>query len=217
MATAPPPAPSLPPLPAGRRLASAVRSFPPCCGRQQGNAAQPPRRPAPVPSAANDPPPRNPYARAATKPSSPPAAARLPGAKGHDRGEADGPMAGTRAPAAAEVVTRRLSAVRRYPPGCGRVVAAPKPEAPVAVAREEDAGAIDLLAAVCDVEAEALAADRKADGSDGEGKGGGDGDGALAGCGSPGPPRDMAEIALVPWAQYGQRSQQRRKSFEGGL
>lgn len=126
-------------------------------------------------------------------------------------------MAGTRAPAAAEVVTRRLSAVRRYPPGCGRRVAAPKPEAPVAVMREEEAGAIDLLAAVCDVEAEALAADRKAVGSDGEGKSGGDGDSALEGCGSPGPPRDMAEITLVPWAQHGQRSQQRRKSFEGGL
>ncbi|KAE8776951.1 hypothetical protein D1007_50313 [Hordeum vulgare] len=225
MATAPPPPP---PLPAGRRLASAVRRFPPGCGRQQGNAAQPPRRPSPVPSAASIGPPPNPYAPAAAKPSPTPAAARLPGTGGHDRGGADGPTAGIRAPAVAEVVTRRLSAVRRYPPGCGRRVAVPQPEAPLAAVPEDDAGAIDLLAAVCDFEAEALAAYRKGvpcagdggeadDGSEGKGKGGGDSVGALAGCGNPGPPQDMAGIALVPWAQHGQRSQQRRKSFEGGL
>ena len=132
-------------------------------------------------------------------------------------------MSGTIAPAAAAEVVRRLSAVRRYPPGCGRGVAVPRPEALV-VAREGYCGAIDLLAAVCDVETQAIDGDQEVvpsastvdvDNGDANSDGGGeDGGGTLEGSGG------GAWIAngtipapLVPWAQHGQRSQQRRKTF----
>uniref|UniRef100_A0ACD5ZP37 Uncharacterized protein n=1 Tax=Avena sativa TaxID=4498 RepID=A0ACD5ZP37_AVESA len=224
MATVPPPPPpSLHPLLAVRRRASAVRRFPLGCGRQHSNAAPPSRRPVPTPYSANGGPPPNPSARAAAKTSSTPAADRFPGTEGHDRGGSGAPIAGTKAPAAAEVVVRRRWAVRRYPPGCGRGVPVPKPETSV-VARDGEGGSIEVLAAACDVEAQATAADQEVvpsastldngdANSDGAGKSGGDGGGALEGCGSPGPPCTETAIMLAPWSQHGQMSQQLRKTF----
>lgn len=90
--------------PADRRVASAVRRFPPGCGRPRNAAAQKPLRPHP--SSATKPPLPNPSARAAATTTTP-----LPG--------------GT--VPAAEVTVRRASALRRYPPGCGRGVSVPKP------------------------------------------------------------------------------------------
>ncbi|CAM0912752.1 unnamed protein product [Alopecurus aequalis] len=221
MATAPP---ALPPLPAVRRGASAIRRFPPGCGRKHRDAAQPPLRLVPVSFAANDGPPPNPTARAAAKTSSAPAA-RLPGTEGHNRGRENGPMSRTKDPAAAEVVVHRLSAVRRYPPGCGRGFAVPKPEAS-AVACEGEGGAIELLAEVCDVEAQAIDGDQEVvpsastldngeANSDGVGcTMGEDGGSALEGCGGgPSIANGTIPAPLVPWAQHGQRSQQRRKTF----
>jgi hypothetical protein len=224
MATAPH-APT--PLHAARRRASAVRRFPPGCGRQHSNAAPPPRRAVPAPYSANGDPPPKPSA----KTSSTPAAARFPENEAHDRGGPHEPVTGTKDPADAEVVVRRLSAVRRYPPGCGRGLAVPKPEGSAVTSDGEAGGAMELLAAVCDVETKAAdgdqellpsasAVDNGDASSDGAGKSGGDGGGgALEGCGSPGPPTPPCTMAgitlapLLPWAQHGQRSLQRRRTF----
>jgi hypothetical protein len=96
------------------------------------------------------------------------------------------------------------------------------------VGREGDAGEIHPLAAACNVEAQAVDGEQEvvpsattldngeASSSDGAGKSGGDGGGVPEGCGSPGPPCAVTAIVLaplVPWAQHGQRSQQRRKTF----
>jgi hypothetical protein len=107
----------------------------------------------------------------------------------------------------------------------------PKPEDSAVTRAGEAGGAMELLAAVCDVETKAADGDQElvpsASGtdnrdanSDGWGKSGGDGGGgAPEGCGSPGPPTPPCTMAgitlvpLVPWAQHGQRSLQRRRTF----
>ncbi|KQK19873.1 hypothetical protein BRADI_1g50980v3 [Brachypodium distachyon] len=196
-----------PPLPAALRRASAVRRFPPGCGRQPSNASQPPHRL--VRFAADD--------GAPPTPSASWRAARFPGTQGHGRGWGDGSMDGIDALAAAEVIARRASAVRRYPPGCGRSVAAPKPEPLVAMEGEKsEGGAIELLAAVCDVEAKAIAGAQKVAlcGSTALEGGESGSNGGVESGGRGGEPLLVAELAsspLLPWAQRGRRSQQRRR------
>nr|CAB3466996.1 unnamed protein product [Digitaria exilis] len=135
--------PSVAVVPADRR-ASAIRRFPPGCGRRRRHNAAATRLPHadPLPitssssssaAAAAKPPLPNPsIARAAHK-AAPPrprradSAAAASGAEGNRRGV----ESGRKAPAAAAVNVRSVSAVRRYPPGCGRGDAVSKRKAPV--------------------------------------------------------------------------------------
>ncbi|RLN11561.1 hypothetical protein C2845_PM09G03120 [Panicum miliaceum] len=209
-------------LPADRRP-SAFRRFPPGCGRRTNAAARlPPRYPLPATAAAaasNKPPLPNPsLARAANKTAPPQPRRTLPaaaasGAAGPCRGVGSGRKA------AAALTARRVSAVRRYPPGCGRGVAAPKPPASVGEGQGE-AGAGKTTAVVCDgyamarpcdleVALLASALDHAEFNSNGEmqNEGGGDA-GAREGVGGkPWVVTGLMAVPFLPWAQYGRRSQ----------
>uniref|UniRef100_A0A0D9YV67 Uncharacterized protein n=1 Tax=Oryza glumipatula TaxID=40148 RepID=A0A0D9YV67_9ORYZ len=121
--------------------------------------------------------------------------------EGPDRGEGNGLVAGIEVPAAIEVVlVRRASAVRRYPPGCGRAAAASKPSKAQSASRNG--------------EAESIAGDQKVEvnaGSNGWMNGGGDAGGAREEFG--GRPWDLTGLMLppfLPWAQHGRRSQRQK-------
>uniref|UniRef100_A0A0E0L7V0 Uncharacterized protein n=1 Tax=Oryza punctata TaxID=4537 RepID=A0A0E0L7V0_ORYPU len=191
-------------LAAGHR-ASAVRRFPPGCGRDH-RAAHPPEQPSPSTTTTNllRPPP-NASVRAATKS---PKLARQPllavASPGPDRGEGNGLVAGIEVPAAAEVVlVRRPSAVRRYPPECGRGVAVSKPSKEQAALRNGEAKTI------------AVDGDQRVEvdaGSNGWVNCGGDGGGVRQEEGG-GRPWDLTGLMLppfLPWAQRGRRSQRQK-------
>lgn len=190
-------------LAAGHR-ASAVRRYPPGCGRDH-RAAHPPGQPGPSTTATNllRPPP-NASARAATKS---PKLARQPllavATEGPDHGEGNGLVAGIEVPAATTevVLVRRASAVRRYPPGCGRGAAASKPSKAQSAPRNG--------------EAESIAGDQKVEmdaGSNGWMDCGGDAGGVRQEEGG-GRPWDLTGLTLPPflsWAQHGRRSQRQK-------
>jgi hypothetical protein len=148
--------------PTHRRAASAVRHFPPGCGRP-GNAAagKPPR---PLPPSTTKPPLLVPTLRSATTTAAPaprrmvPAAASS-GTAGTNNGAENGREAST------AVTVRRASAMRTYPPGCGRGLPVPVPVAvamppALVVEGEDEAGASKQLAELC-IEAKAKVCDRE--------------------------------------------------------
>ncbi|OEL34344.1 hypothetical protein BAE44_0004636 [Dichanthelium oligosanthes] len=215
-------------LPADRR-ASAFRRFPRGCGRHHNAATGLPSRyplpPTAAAATATKPPLPNPSpARAANKtaPSQPkrtrPAAAPS-GAEGSSRGVGNGRKA------AAAVTARRVSAVRRYPPGCGRGVAVSKPPPSMG-----EAGAGKPTAAVGNGEAMARACGREVMlrasaldhakfnsnalddaefNSNGGMKNGGGGDAVAQeeGGGKPWVVTGPMAVPFLPWAQHGKRSQ----------
>ncbi|XP_039845447.1 immediate early response gene 5 protein-like [Panicum virgatum] len=227
--------------PADRR-ASAFRRFPPGCGRRTNAAARlPPRHPlqATAAAAASEPPLPNPsLARAANRTAPPapqpkrarPAAASSSGAAG------PGPGVGSGGEAAAAVTTaRRVSAVRRYPPGCGRDVAAPKPKPPASARRvsavrrfppgcgrgvaapeppasvgegKGEAGAGETTAVQCDSYATARPCDPEEFSSNGvvQNEGGGDAGAQEGADGKPWAVTGLMAVPFLPSAQYGSRS-----------
>ncbi|TVU12604.1 hypothetical protein EJB05_46255, partial [Eragrostis curvula] len=215
-------------LPYDRRVASAVRRFPPGCGRPRNAAAQKPPRPLP-PSTTKLPLP-NPSARAATGAAAPPPRRTIPAAAASGTVETDR-GAGNEGEATPAVTVRRVAAVRRYPPGCGRGVAVAKLPALVG---EGEAGASESsvlvgvgeavaskpLAEVC-IEAKGKACDREAalcecaigdsefnfDGGMENGIGGGDAGAQEEGSGKHWVATALMEEPLIPWAQHGRRSQ----------
>ncbi|KAG2609397.1 hypothetical protein PVAP13_4KG034200 [Panicum virgatum] len=198
--------------PADRR-ASAFRRFPPGCGRRTNAAARlPPRHPlqATAAAAASEPPLPNPsLARAANRTAPPapqpkrarPAAASSSGAAG------PGPGVGSGGEAAAAVTTRRVSAVRRFPPGCGRGVAAPEPPASVGEGKGE-AGAGETTAVQCDSYATARPCDPEEFSSNGvvQNEGGGDAGAQEGADGKPWAVTGLMAVPFLPSAQYGSRS-----------
>ncbi|PUZ62216.1 hypothetical protein GQ55_4G338900 [Panicum hallii var. hallii] len=204
-------------LPADRH-ASAFRRFPPGCGRHTNAAARlPPRYPLKA-TAASEPPLPNPSpARAADKTAPPQPRRTLPAASSSG---AAGPVRGVGSgrKAAAAVTARRVSAVRRYPPGCGRGVAAPKPPASMGEGQGE-ASAGKTAAVVCDGYAKARPGDLEVAlrvsalddaefNSNGgmQNEGGGDA-GAQEGVGGkPWVVTGLMAVPFLPWAQYGRRS-----------
>ncbi|KAL6606625.1 hypothetical protein ACP70R_042278 [Stipagrostis hirtigluma subsp. patula] len=203
---------------ADRRRASAVRRFPPGCGRHHNAAAGRPR--VALPSSTADLPLLNSSARAAAKTASPTPRRTLPsatssGTERPDRSVGNGRNAA--AAAAAAVAARRVSAVRRYPTGCGRGVAVSKP---LALAGEGGAGATKPTAVVCNGEAKARACDKEAvlldraldhgeSDSNGGVKNGGGGDAGAReeGGGKPWVVTGLMAAPFLPWAKYGRRSQ----------
>uniref|UniRef100_J3MBA1 Uncharacterized protein n=1 Tax=Oryza brachyantha TaxID=4533 RepID=J3MBA1_ORYBR len=159
--------------------------------------------------------PPNASARAATK--APNHLARQPllavafsGTDGPDRGEGSGPVDGIESPPAEVVLVRLASAVRRYPPGCGRGIAVPNAGAPAGQ------GGLKAQSALRNGEAKAIASgDCKVVvvGADSNGwmNCGGDAGGAEEeGCERH---WNMTGIMLPPfqsWAQHGRRLQRRK-------
>ena len=138
-------------VPPADRHASAIRRFPPGCGRRTNATARlPPRYPLQATAAAApEPPLPNPSLACAANTTAPPQPTRTrPAAAGPGRGVGSGGKA------AAAVTARCVSAVRRYPPGCGRDVAAPKPPASVSEGQGES-GVGKTTAVLCTSYAEA--------------------------------------------------------------
>ncbi|KAL6839637.1 hypothetical protein ACP4OV_030576 [Aristida adscensionis] len=207
--------------PADRRRASAVRRFPPGCGRPHNAAPRPPPQ-HPFPSSTAHLPLVKPSARTAAKTASPPPTQTLhpaaySGTQGPDRGAGS-----VRRAAAAALAARRISAVRRYPPGCGRGVAVSKPPA---LAGDGEAGAGRPTAVACEGEAKARVRDEEAvlrdraldlgefDCNGEMQNGGGDGVGVPdpeEGGGKPWVVTGLMAAPFLPWAQYGRRSQRRK-------
>ncbi|KAJ1258020.1 hypothetical protein BS78_10G041600 [Paspalum vaginatum] len=212
-------------LPADHHRASAFRRFPPGCGRHHNaSAGPPPHHPLPITTAAakTKPPLPNPSTASGATKTAPPqpkpsihAAASL-GTAAPCRGVVNGRQA------AAAVTVRRVSAVRRYPPGCGRAVAVYKPPASVGkVASEAGASKIkplavggngtDSKARACDREMmlRKSALDHAEFNSNGGMKNGGDGDADAQeeGGRKPWVVTGIMAVPFLPWAQYGRRSQ----------
>ena len=102
---------------------------------------------------------------------------------------------------------RRVSAVRRFPPGCGRGVAAPEPPASVGEGKGE-AGAGETTAVQRDSYATARPCDPEEFSSNGvvQNEGGGDA-GAQEGVdGKPWAVTGLMAVPFLPSAQYGSRS-----------
>jgi len=110
--------------------------------------------------------------------------------------------------AAAAVTARCVSAVRRYPPGCGRDVAAPKPPASVSEGQGES-GVGKTTAVLCTSYAEARPCDREEFNSNGgmQNEGGGDACAHQGVGGKPWVVTGLMAVPFLPWAQYGSRSQ----------
>ncbi|TKW19656.1 hypothetical protein SEVIR_4G034700v4 [Setaria viridis] len=112
-----------------------------------------------------------------------------------------------------------ISAVRRYPPGCGRVVAVSKPLASLGEAGSEaDAGKptavegnVDAKARACDREVmmPASALDLGEFNSNGgmQNEGGGDAGAQEEAGGKPWVVTGLMAVPFLPWAQHGRRSQ----------
>ncbi|AQL02122.1 uncharacterized protein [Zea mays] len=204
------------------RRASAIRRFPPGCGRPHKPAAGPPpyhRIPTAAAAKTKHTLP-NPSARAATNTAPPPprqtlsATASL-GAEAPDRGVGSGRNA------AAVVTVRLVSAVRGYPPGCGRGVAVSKskpPDSEDEAEREDGAGnpsAVvgngDPKARACDgdVMLRASALDHAEFSSNGGVTTGGDGDAGAhdEGGGKPWEVTGLMAAPFLPWARHERRSQ----------
>ncbi|CAN6215099.1 unnamed protein product [Urochloa humidicola] len=196
--------------PSGRP--SAFRRFPPGCGRHaNAGAGLRPRYPA---AAAKPPLPKP-----AKKPTPPQPGRTLPaaasaGAAGPGLGVGNGGKA------AAAVTVRRPSAVRRYPPGCGRVVAASKPTASLGEAGSEVGagkpvavvGNGDAKDRVCDLEEmllRAAAPGRAEFNSNGgvQSEEGGDAGAQEEGGEKPWVVAGPMAVLFLPWAQHGRRSQ----------
>ncbi|CAD6337716.1 unnamed protein product [Miscanthus lutarioriparius] len=210
-----------------RPSASAVRRFPPGCGRHLNVAAGPPLyqyHQLPTTAAAAKPKPTlpNPSARGGTNTAPPPARRTLPatasfGAEAPCRGVGNGRKA------AAAVTVPRVSAVRRYPPGCGRGVALSKSKLPGSEGEaESEDGAGKPSAAVVghgdpkarawedgEVMLRASALDRAEFSSNGGMTNGGDGDAGAQeeGGEKPWEVSGLMAVPFLPWAQHERRSQ----------
>ncbi|EER87839.1 hypothetical protein BDA96_10G043700 [Sorghum bicolor] len=207
-----------------RASASAVRRFPPGCGRPHNVAAGPPpyhRLPTTAAATTKTKPTlANPSARGGTNTALPPARRTLPatasfGAEAPDRGVGSGMTA---------VTVRRASAVRRYPPGCGRGVALSKPKPPDSSEGEVESedGAGKPSAAVVGhggpkasawEDGEVMLRASELDGakfsSNGGTTNGGDGDSGAQeeGGGKPWEVSGLMAMPFLPWAQHERRSQ----------
>ncbi|CAL5044583.1 unnamed protein product [Urochloa decumbens] len=210
-------------LPDGRRP-SAIRRFPPGCGRHHNAGARlPPRYPLPATAAAAKPPlPKPTPARAPKKPAPPPPGRTLPAAASSGAA-GPGPSVGNGGKPAAAVTVRRPSAVRRYPPGCGRGVAVSKPPASSGEAGSEagagkPAAAVgngDAKARACEMEVMLLraAAPNRAEFNFHGGmqsEEGGDAGAHEEGGGKPWVVTGPMAMPLLPRAQHGRRSQAHR-------
>ncbi|CAN6165119.1 unnamed protein product [Urochloa humidicola] len=185
--------------PSGRP--SAFRRFPLGCGRHRNaGAGLPPRYPATAAAAAKPPLPKPGPARAAKKPTPPHPGRTLPAAATAGvAGPGPGVGNGGKAAAAVTVTVRRPSAVRRYPPGCGRGVVVSKLPASLGEAGSE-VGAGKATAAV---------PDRAEFNSNGgvQSEEGGDAGAQEEGGGKPWVVAGPMAVPFLPWAQHGRRSQ----------
>ncbi|CAN6179344.1 unnamed protein product [Urochloa humidicola] len=178
---------------------SAFRRFPPGCGRHaNAGAGLPPRYPATtaaVAAAAKPPLPKPAPARAAKKPTPPHPGRTFPAAA--SAGAAGpGPGVGNEGKAAATVTVRRPSAVRRYPPGCGRGVVVSKLPASLGEAGSE-VGAAKATAVVGNGDAKETTAEFNSNGGVQSEEGGG----------KPWVVAGPVAVPFLPWAQHGRRSQ----------
>ncbi|KAL5226095.1 hypothetical protein ABZP36_012734 [Zizania latifolia] len=209
-------------LPATRHRASAVRCFPPGCGRHH-RAANSPEQEQPRPSTADLLLPPKPSARTATKAPSHARQPLLTVAEGPDRGEGNGSAAGIEVPAAAVLLARLVSAVRSYPPGCGRGAAVSNPGTLVGGGDAEPSR--PQAAVVCNGEAKAIAGDQKvavcegtldrgdSDSNDGLNCGGDVGDPLEEGGGRPWNLTGLMLAPFLPWAQRGRRRRSQRRKL----
>jgi hypothetical protein len=209
-------------LPADRR-ASAFRRFPRGCGRHRNAAAGlPPRFPVPATTAAatKAPLPNPSLARAANK-SAPHRPTRIPPAVASSAAEGGGRGVGNgRKPAAAVSARCVVSAVRRYPPGCGRgrgvAVSNPPPLASLGEAGSKAGagkptavvGNGGAMARACDREVPASALHLAEFNSDGgmQNEGGGDAGAQEEGGGKPWMVTGLMAVPFLPWAQHWRRS-----------
>ncbi|KAF0910785.1 hypothetical protein E2562_004758 [Oryza meyeriana var. granulata] len=125
--------------------------------------------------------------------------------------EGDGPVVGIEVPAAEVVLVRRASAVRRYPPGCGRGAAVSNAGAPAGEGRAEPS---KEQSALCNGEAKAIAGDQKvvvdADFNGWMNCGGDTGGAEEEGGGRPWDLTGLMVLPFLPWAQHGRRSQRQK-------
>nr|CAB3469505.1 unnamed protein product [Digitaria exilis] len=201
--------PSVAVVPSDRR-ASAIRRFPPGCGRRRrrhhNDAATrlPHADPLPITSAAAAKPPLpNPsVARAADKAAPPRPRRATPAAASYGLEEPRrvGVGSGRKAPAAAAVNVRSVSAVRRYPPGCGRGVAVSKRKAPVG---ESGAGEPTEMVG----NGETKAGDLAQFNSNGVVLSTGDA-GTAGAQEKPWVVNGLMAVPFMPWAQHGRRKSQ---------
>ncbi|CAN6202546.1 unnamed protein product [Urochloa humidicola] len=204
---------------------SAVRRFPRGCGRHHnaaGAAGLPPRYPLPATAAATKPPlPKGSTPARAANETAPPQPGRTLPAAASSGAAGPGPGVGNDVrKAAAAVTVRRASAVRRYPPGCGRGDAASKPPASSGEAGSEAGagktvvavGNRDARGRVCELEVmllRAAAPDRPEFNSNGgvQSEEGGDAGAQEEDGGKPWVVSGPMAVPFLPWAQHGRRSQ----------
>ncbi|KAG8093943.1 hypothetical protein GUJ93_ZPchr0012g20606 [Zizania palustris] len=210
-------------LPATRHRASAVRIFPPGCGRHHRAAHSLEQELQPRPSTADLLRPPKPSARTATRAPSHARQTVLTAAEGTDRVEGNGSTAGIEVPAAAGLLARLVSAVRTYPPGCGRGAAVSNSGTLVGGGDAEPNK--PHAAVVCNGEANTTAGDQKvvvcegtldrgdSDSDDGLNCGGDVGGPLEEGGGRPWNLTGLMLAPFLPWAQHGRRRRrsQRRK------
>jgi len=208
---------------ASNRRPSAVRRFPPGCGRPHNVAAGPPlyhQLPTTAAAAKTKPTLPNPSARGGTNTAPPPARRTLP-ATASFGAEAPGHGVGNGRKAAAAVSVPRVSAVRRYPPGCGRGVALSKSKTTDSDGEvESEDGAAKPSAVVGNGDPKARACDGEVmlrasalDGAEFNYNGGmtngGDGDAGAQeeGGEKPWEVTGLMAVPFFPWAQHERRSQ----------
>uniref|UniRef100_A0A0D9WLU2 Uncharacterized protein n=1 Tax=Leersia perrieri TaxID=77586 RepID=A0A0D9WLU2_9ORYZ len=203
--------PTTPMLAAGHR-ATAIRRFPPGCGRHHRPTHPPAPSTTTTTAAASLLRPPHAWTKTTSLPRQPLLAVETDGRS--DRGEGNGSVAGIERPPAEVELVRRASAVRRYPPGCGRGSAAAVPSVGVS-AGEGGAKPSEEQSGLCNGDEKGSDGDQKvvvdADSNGGMDCGGDSGGGAEeeeeeGGGGRPG----LMLPPSLPWAQHGRRSQRRK-------